>query len=222
MLKRTCDVENLTDFSRYYSGAWINWNRNEKESYPCYVGGLDTTQTIALRPLSRKENGYFVELPFTTSWDELKEKAEFGVPSIGMMPDGPTISFCSYYTLRAPKKGFRSRDLSISDFNSWEIAKKYSKNSMDDRKDRVWFAFKPEYSTLEQAQEKLSKGEAVGIPININVGIYSLPKFKYPLLAYKRWTVGYLESPNLIHLKKQYADYEEYLANHTNAKVIVG
>ena len=90
-----------------------------------------------------------------------------------------------------------------------------------DKYEFIWFAFNPEYKSLEQAEDLLNKGEKVGVPLSRTLAVYSQPKVRYSLLAYKRWTVGHIVSPYLIHLKQEYRDYEEDINKQTGAEVIV-
>jgi hypothetical protein len=221
-IKRTCDVENIGDFARYYQSSWVGWHGTDSaDIQPCFVGRMDGADTVTLRPLVKGEDSHFsLKNTFPVYWTSLKEHVDFGVPDIGMIPDGPTILFASYSTPRVAKKGFRSRDTRIADFNSYDIKKKYSAPGSE-RYDWIWFAFNPEYKSLEQAEEKLTKGEVVGVPLSRTLGVYSTPKFKNSLLAYKRWTVGQVLTPYLISLKKAYAEYEEDIAKQTGAEVIV-
>lgn len=223
-IQRSCDVENLGDFSRYYQSSWVGWHGTDSAHIqPCFVGAMADQEHIVLRPLAKRENDTFIlENPFSVSWTKLKDSIDFGMPDIGMTPDGPTIMFCSYSTPRVAKKGYRSRDSRTSDFNGWDIRKKYIQPSVRDRYDLTWFSFNPEYISLEQAEDKLAKGEVVGLPLSRTLGIYSSPKFRHSLLAYKRWTVGHVVNPYLIHLKREYGDYEEDIARQTGAEVIVG
>jgi hypothetical protein len=223
-LQRFCDVENLADFGRYYASSWVGWHgEDENHIKPCFVGHPLDGAHIQLRPLARGENNQLVVTPgFVASWADIKARMDFGVPDVGMMPDGPTVLFLSHSTPRAAKKGYRSRDAQITDFNSWDIRRKYNPRNPADNYSWTWFAFNPEYKTLLEAEDVLAKGEAVGIPLSRTLAVYSTPKFKNSLLAYKRWTVGHVISPYLIQIKREYADYEEDIARQTGAEVIVG
>jgi len=138
-----------------------------------------------------------------------------------MIPDGPTVRFCTYTSPRAAKKGFRPRDIKAASFNNCEIRQKYAEGPPD-RYEWVYFAFNPEYQGLERAENALLNGESVGLSLSKNLAIYSHPKFKNSLLAYKRWTVGHVVSPYLLNIKREYADYEEDIARQTGAEVLVG
>lgn len=223
-VQRQCDVENLNDFCRYYQQAWVGWHPTDSADIsPCFVNGMLDERRAILRLLSKAEgNAFFMGAPFNATWSNIREHVDFGVPEIGMIQDGPTIAFCSYSTPRQARKGFRCRDARIATFNSWQIRKKYLINVGGDRHDWTWFAFNPEYLSLERAEDRLAKGEAVGIPLSRTLGVYSLPSYKHSLLAYKRWTVGHVLSPELIHLKSEYEDYEEDISRQTGAEVIVG
>lgn len=223
-IQRSCDVENLTDFVRYYNGSWVGWHPSDAAHImPCHVGGQVNATQFQLRPLGKRENDqFFLDTPFLATWEELQGHIDFGAPDIGMMQDGPTVLFCSYSTPRVAKKGFRGRDTRTTEFNHWDIRRKYTSNGSRDRYDWIWFAFNPEYKSLEEIEDRLAKGEAVGLPLSRTLGVYSVPKFKNSILAYKRWTVGHVVSPYLINLKREYGDYEEDIARQTGAEVIVG
>jgi len=222
-IQRQCDVENLSDFARYYQSSWVGWHSDKEDKIvPCFVGSMLDHERIQLRALSKLETGQFhIDTGFSATWEGLKTQLDFGVPDLGMVQDGPTVWFCSYSTPRVPKKGYRSRDTQNTDFNSWDIRRKYVSRNGGDRYDWTWFVFNPEHYTLEQAEDKLNKGEVVGVPISRTLAVYSAPKFKNSLLAYKRWTVGHVVNPFLIHLKREYSDYEEDIARQTGAEVIV-
>lgn len=222
--RRSCDVENLADFNRYYQASWVG-RHSDNLNYvqPCYVSGFETPESVRLRPLTKQENGNFVvEAGFPINWETLKRSVDFGMPDIGMMQDGPTVIFRSYATPRAAKKGYRSGEPRKEEFNHWAIQKKYTVRNTGERYDWVWFAFNPAYNTLAEAEAKLAKGEAVGVPLSRTLGVFSSPKYENSLLAYKRWVVGHVVSPYLVHLKREYGDYEEDIARQTGAEVIVG
>jgi hypothetical protein len=222
-IQRTCDVENIGDFNRYYQGSWVGWRRDEDKITPGYVAGLSDIDRVSIRPLLKQENGKFlIGGGVGLSWESLKDTIDFGTPEIGMVPDGPTVLYCSYDTPRVAKKGYRSRDPHTTDFNGYKIKKRYNPSLVSERQDWIWFAFNPEYPTLEQAEEKLTEGKAVGLPLSRTIGVYTLPSFQHSLLAYKRWTVGHVVHPQLIRLKREYADYEEDIARQTGAQAVVG
>lgn len=223
-IQRSCDVENLADFSRYYAGSWVGWHPTDAvHTTPCYVGHLLDPDHIQLRPLSKIETGQIMlDSTWAPSWDDIKSHIDFGLPEIGMAPSGPTVVFSSYNTPRSPKKGYRARDTKLSEFNSHDIRKKYpsSRNALD-RNDWVWFAFNPEYLDLQRALTTLEEGQAVGLPLSNTLGAYCLSKFRYPLLAYKRWTIGYISNHKLVYIKSPYADYEEDIIRQTGAEVVI-
>lgn len=217
MPKRECDVETLNDFSRYYTSSWVGWHDKDKDYVtPISVSYPINEESIGFRPLSRELT---VGPAFGLTLAQMKEQIDFGVPDIGMIPEGPTIKYHSYTTPRAPSKGFRPRNLRNYEFNSWDIRKKYQLDGNEYA--RVFFAFNPSYSTLSEAEVKLVEGSAVGVALSRTLGVYSSPKYVYSLLAYKRWTVGHILSPYLIQLKEEFSAYEEDISKQTGAEVIV-
>lgn len=222
--KRSCDVENMGDFGRYYNSGWVGWHDPKSDSIqPCYVAGIVEPEVIALRPLTKLSGERFsIGGQFPVAWGALKKELDFGLPDIGMFQDGPTVVYTSYATPRSPKKGFRARDMFVSEFNGWDIRKKYVAPRGGERYDWVWNAFIPTYSSLEDAENDLAKGLVVGRPLSRTLGVYSLASFKHSLLAYKRWTVGHVLNPAVVQLKPEYGDYEETIASQLGVKVIVG
>lgn len=223
-IQRSCDVENILDFIRYYQSSWVGWHPEDVDKiYPCFVGGISLNHdSVTLRSLIKTEDGKInLDTTLTSTWKDLNERIDFGLPDIGMIQEGPTVAFCSYSTPRMAKKGYRTRDAKITNFNDWEIRNKYISNSEIDKYASIWSIFNPKYVSLEEAEEQLSKGSIVGTPLSRTLGVYSLPKFEHSLLAYKRWTIGYVVNPFLIHIRKEYADYEEDIASQTGAEVVV-
>lgn len=222
-IQRDCDVENLHDFARYYASSWVGWHPSDGAFIvPAFVGQWLGEDQLNLRFLSKAPGGGFTVGNHTpTSWTEVKAHIDFGIPDIGLYQDGPTIMYGSYASPRSPHKGYRPRNLVVSDFNQWAIRRKYTRSSRDSY-DWVWLAFNPEHKTLAQALDLIGKGSVVGIPISRTIGIYTLPKFKYPLLSYKRWTVGYVTDAYTVYIKPQYADYQTEIARQTGAKVVIG
>lgn len=220
-IQRSCDVENLADFSRYYGNSWIGWHPTDAAHIsPAFVGGMQARDVVFLRFLSKTGAGEFTlgnhEL---TEWKSILEHIDFGLPPVGLCVDGPTISYGSYASPRTPKKGYRPNDVIFSYFNNWNIRSKYTRPGRLNY-DNVWEVFNPEYKSFPEALASLSKGDVVGIPISRTIGMYTIPKYKYPMLAYKRWTVGYVMDAYTIYVKAQYSDYANEIYRQTGAKVI--
>jgi hypothetical protein len=221
-ISRACDVETIQDFSRYYGNSWVGWHPTDAAHIqPMYVGSMRNNNTeVTVRALSKLSTGFEVEGYTYINWQDLKDHIDFGLPPIGMYREGPTFVYAAYSSPRSPRKGYRPRDLHLCEFNSWAIRKNYARGSRDSY-DWVWHTFNPEYPPLAKAIETLNSGESVGVPISRTLGVYTLPNYRYPMLAYKRWNVGYVVDYATIMISRQFGDYAGDIANQTGAKVTV-
>lgn len=177
-----------------------------------------------MRPLSKLPDGeIYLNPQMEVPWKDALQLLDFGVPDVGMTADGPTVVYCSYNSPRQPRKGFRPREMSVTDFNGWAIRNKYALThaSPTGGYPWIWFTFNPEYPTLARAQDLLESGEKIGVALSRTIGVYSSPRHRYSLLAYKRWTVGYILDPSSIFIMPQYEDYAIEISRLTGAKVSI-
>lgn len=221
-LTRECDVESLQDFSRYYSSGWVGYHTKNGTIKPAHVG-RDRGDGVLARTLAPLGDDYTYEDMFELSFRDLKNKIDFGRPEVGMMEDGPTVIYMSYSTPRQAHKGFRTRELILSEFNSADLRPYYAPNRPArtgvERHDWVWSAFNPTSYSFANGYALLQDGKRVGVPISRLVGLYTLTDSEVPLVAYKRWNVGYAPDPKTIRIHKKYLDYSEDLAAQTGAEV---
>jgi hypothetical protein len=61
-------------------------------------------------------------------------------------------------------------------------------------KDVLRNLFFPKYYAVEEAIKLLADGERVGCALNDRIALYTTAHEKYPALAFRRRTVGYLEN----------------------------
>lgn len=220
-ISRACDVENISDFARYYQNSWVGWHSPDSDFIiPAMVSAPGVLDTVHLRLLRKEKDDFSVDRASIVSWKSLLESIDFGIPEIGMFQDGPTLSYFSYSSPRAARKGFRPRELTDTTFNRWAIRKRYVHGR--DMYDKIWHAFNPTYKSLADAVKALDEGERVGVPISKIMGVYTLPKYKTPIFAYKRWSIGHVENSDLIQIKSPFADYATEIERQTGAKVVVG
>jgi hypothetical protein len=222
---RACDVENLADFYRYYSNSWVGWHPSDSPHIsPVVVGPIERGNiNINLRQLGKTaKGGYTLSDYFQTTWAKLIEHTEFGRPDIGMLKDGPTILFASYTTPRSPHKGFRVRELTLENFNSWDIRSQYTTGvKTTDRYEWIWDVFNPLYPKFGDAYEELQNGKKVGVALSRTLGIFTQAKASKPLLAYKRWTLGYVDNAKTVVIHRMYEDYAAEIKRQTGVEVQV-
>lgn len=226
MPSRDCDVENLEDFSRYYSNGWVGWNNSDSPTIsPALVGPQGRRNTINIRFLSKTNTGLEIGPYQEFDFNKLKAHIDFGRPDIGMMPDGPTIVYLSYATPRQAHKGYRTREVYVEESNSFDLKKYYAPNrphrNGGERYDWIWSAFNPEYKTFKRVLSDLQEGVNVGGTFGRNLAAYTLSDAQNPLLMYKRWTVGHIVSSELIRINRKYLGYIEDIRDKTKVEVQV-
>jgi len=138
-----------------------------------------------------------------------------------MIQDGETLSFLGWSTPRNPRKGFRLNEITTTEFNTYETGgKKAKKGAYDTYKyPWVWQCFNPSYTPFRDALIQLQEGDKVGVPISRVVGLYTLPNSVHPLVAYKRWTIGYVVTEAHVRIFRAYTDYEGEIHKQTGAEV---
>lgn len=223
MTTRPHDVENMADFSRYYANSYVGYRGSDSAHVnPAMVGPLERgNNSILIRCLEKMDKGFNMGAYFSIDWNTLKKQIDFGRPDIGMLDDGPTVIFASYNTPRQAHKGFRIRELQMEQFNGWDIRGQYrAAYPSNDRYEWLWTVYNPDYRRLKEAYDDIQSGKRVGQALSRMIGIYSVAKSPHPLLAYKRWTVGYMENPTLIRVFPLYQAYSEDIKRQTGAEVL--
>lgn len=221
MITRECDVETIADFARYYAGSFVGWHGRDPKGLilPALVGRMDGDK-IQLRLYNKGERGIGAGDWELHNLDSLKANIDFGRPRIGILEDGPTIVFMSQTSSREPRKGFRVREAKMYEFNGWESRGLWFKqNPYNERLDWIWDSFNPRHTGFKESLDKLYKGERIGVALTTDMGLYTLPKVLYPLVAFKRWTIGYVRSEVLIVLHPSFSDYEQEIRRITGVEV---
>lgn len=220
MITRECDVENIADFARYYAASFVGWHdRNQQNVIPANIGRLDGA-SIQVRFLNKENAPFSISEVKYFKFQELKEHIDFGRPRLGIVEDGPTIAFLSQTSPREPRKGLRIRDAHYIGFNGWETRNLLARhNPYNERLEWIWAAFNPQFTPFKEALAKLNSGERIGVALSQDIGLYTKPQILYPLIAFKRWTVGYIRSEVLAILHPSFADYEQEIRNITGTEV---
>jgi hypothetical protein len=221
MLLRPCDVENISDFNRYYTNSWVGYHEDpdSEKILPAFVSNPGTGTSTALKFLTKKGGSWQLGSWNMLTLEDLEKHLDFGRPNIGMVDDGPTVVFLSYSTPRAPSKGLRTRDARINNFNDHEIYR-YRTPRSSERYDWIYHAFNPAYLNLDEALKQLNNGEKIGVALSPVLALFTSSTSKFPVLAYKRWSIGYLQDKTAI-LNPQYQEYAEPVAKQLQVKVAV-
>jgi hypothetical protein len=222
MITRLCDVENEVDFNRYYQASWVGWHGKQDSPVPVLIGGHIGVNPAGVRILGLRflgPEGVLGDYESFT-YEEVKAHIDFGRPRVGMVKDGPTLVFLSTNTPREPHKGLRPRTLRVHEFNRFELRNWHPVRSRyDERLDWVKSIFNPKFPTIPDALKQLEEGKEVGIPINLTMGLYTIPGSAHPLFAYKRWTVGYVLNAQQVCIYDNYLDYAEEIRRQTGLEV---
>jgi len=223
---RKCDVELPEDFVRYYTGGWIGFRGDDKTIHPlCPTGNPNGTKIpVALmfpangNPVG-EFNGHKLQ-KVILDWEELKQQCDFGTPPVGMLEDESELIYTAVLAERHTNRGLRLDRLRFYDFTSFYLRNLTSRKTVysmalvegvTSKWDIVWKLFNRKFCTLKEAFNRLEEGLSVGEPITNNLGLFSLPDRRYPILAYKRWQMGYVPDPKTILLSPEFDDYQEEL-----------
>ena len=219
--QKPCDVETLDDFGRYYGQLGKQAFGYLHPEYGCtvpakYMGGGKSGGDMIIGPLRQLEKGKFAwddSKIIRVKWDTFKKYADFGIPKVGMVQVGGELAYGAIAGERNSNRGLNLERVKFYDFSHWHLREKYGPSLpwFDFQDSILWQVFTRPYVRLAEAHRMLSNGEAVGVPIHPNFGLYTLPDRSFPSLAYKRWTIGYMSSPDDVRLYPEFYAYSPYV-----------
>lgn len=212
---RPRDVENIADFLKYYTNSWVGWRQEDGTISPCVVGSSGSTATASLKSMTKKDNSFNIGSWNTYTLKDLDDNVDFGTPIMGMTPDGPTTVFLSNSTPRVGQKGLRIQNSQVTQFNESNL-KGYRTPRNRDKYDWIYFSFNPIYKEPDLAYAELTDGTNVGVALSQRVALYTDPAFKYPIVAYKRWIVGYMPTRKDLVINTKYNEYVEEIRKVMN------
>lgn len=201
---RPCDVENMSDFHRYYHSCYVGIPRNGKVS-PGLVISCGETNSL-LQVITKQQDGSVIPVNEQIDFINLKSNSLFSRPLLGMISVKDRLMYQSVKGERAPKKGYNPRSTSHKVFLGWDVSTKIQVPRTADY-DVVWTTYNPEYVGFREAFHKLANGDSVGLATSRNTGLFNPQDSEYPLIAYKRWTIGHMRSPNEAVLPNSFSDY---------------
>lgn len=220
---RKCDIETPDDFLRYYNGGWLGLPNTDGTIAPIcgYNSGKSDRALYVYRIVN--DSAGLRRLPDLEriDWETLKEKGIFGRPTLGMVKNYGTISFGSLVAERNSRRGLTISKMYFYHFNDWALRKKYPEmldSARDYRWDLIWNYFNPTYFGFTEAFNKLEDGELVGAVLSPTYGLYSTANCPHPLVAYKRWTVGYAER-YVVSIHRRFREYQEEVQELVKAEV---
>jgi len=221
MPRRNCDIETAEDFRRYYDG-WVGVVVGDT-TVPLKYHGNDGGNLCFYHLVRPTKDDKFTteDGKYKFTWKEAQDNISFGCPPVGMVQNFEEVLYGSALAERHSSRGLRLDRVRFHDFNRWPLRAKLGPDLgiHQNRYDIVWQVFNPEYLSLHLALAKLTRGETVGEALSRHLALYTLPDKLHPILAYKRWTIGYLPSAYDIVLGEQFRDYQEDLQAKFNIPV---
>lgn len=135
----------------------------------------------------------------------LRDGISFGCPDLGMVNGENSILYLYQTSPRQPQKGYRPNAVSAVLFNAWDL-RNVARNPEPSDPEVLRNLFFPKYYTAEDAFTRLLDGETTGCAISSRLGLYVSKADKYPNIAYKRNTVGHMQSPRRAFIVRKYAE----------------
>jgi len=214
-----CDVETAEDFRRYYASAYVGLRLGTSHINPAKpTGGTDGK--ISFKVLEKSPTGGYIWTDKVLQWKDLIEVCSFGIPKLGMCQIGGELAYGSMRGERNSNRGFTTERVFFTEFAHWYLRHKYGAGLpvISFNQDIIWQAYNPRYESVAGAWGRLQSGESVGVPLHENFGLYTKPDYKYPFLAYKKWTIGFAPNAYALVVGRGYFDYMEYVDRtlHTN------
>jgi hypothetical protein len=231
--RRPIDVETSADFVRYYSGGWIGWVQDSHQEHAAlppsdaYIVPLLYSTAkgggLYFQHITKDAEGLYAlnDGTFVVTWEELLQRATFGCPPIGMVRNGEEVLYGSSLAERQWRRGLHLDRVSFHGFNRWHLRERLGANLEIGRNSLniVWEIFNPEYRSFPKAFSKLQRGEVVGTALSRCWGMYTVPNSPVPLIAYKKWSLGFVPSPIEVVLGEQFIDYREELEQRFGVRI---
>jgi hypothetical protein len=213
-----CDIETEADLIRYYSHGWMGLN------------GIKDGKVLPFSPRTNQHGlitGTLLNEELRTDvygirWSDLLIQGSFGRPDLGMLHNGPTVVFAAHKAVRNSARGHRNDKTTFHDFNMWDCREQLKGHlpcRSATRYDLIWEVFNPRYEPLDKAIKILEDGEGAGVPISRNYALYVNKDSKHPLLAYKRWTIGFVPRAKSAILDENYREYAEDIEKNTGMEI---
>jgi hypothetical protein len=193
---RPCDVESFADFGRYYRYAWLAWHAHPQGPQPVNVQQIGAHTMVVSDVLGQAH---------AIHWRQAMDTLSFGTPDLGMVNGDHTIIYLHQTSPRQPHRGYRPNAVTQSVFNAWALRKTGKIPTGQDR-EVLKNLFFPRFYELKEAIEQLNSGARVGCALSPKVALYTNSADKYPSIAYRRNTIGFLESDRKAVIPRVYAD----------------
>jgi hypothetical protein len=191
---RPCDCENIADFSRYYRFAWVAWHMHPEGPQP-----VNIQQTGDNSIFATDLTGNLHVIPW-----QRRAELSFAMPELGMVNGDYTIIYMYKTSPRQPHRGYRTQEILHTVFNAWNL-RKLSPIPDPGNRTVIRNLFFPRYYELKEGLAALDTGERVGCALNERIGIYTSAADRFPMLAYRRSTIGYIEN-NRAMIPRAYAE----------------
>lgn len=223
MPKRPCDVFSGADFARYYDGGWIGLTEEGSDIVvPARVRAANGNEVLFVVLTKTPQAVRMSDERITLSWADLQTRATFGCPAIGMLYDDTQLFYGAALAERHSNRGLRLERVHWHEFNRWHLRSAIGPAGppiSNSRFDLVWQVFNPVTFTASEAYRKLLDGESSGLPLSQHLGMYTTGDKAFPILAYKRWSIGYFETEGLLVLGEKYREFQEELRHFLKLEV---
>jgi hypothetical protein len=169
----------------------------EKPLIPCTCPSFGTNKSqvsvtcvFKTRSGSAYQNQYII--PFK---DDIDEDPNFMVgahpPRLGMVQSKETFSFIRRPAQRQYNRGYSARSCTSWVPNLYTVQKEGLSVHPGDLH-TVWHVYNPYVKTFPEALDILEAGEKIGVVLAPSLGVYIEIGRKYPRLAYRNDTVGFV------------------------------
>lgn len=182
-------ADTIEEFRRSYNGSWFGLRHNGK----VYPATLASNRQITPEHLGVKyhttQEGAPLQKDVNWASDRLNLLRDY--PDLGMVKIGATVGYLSVDPLRQWHKGYYPPNIKVHVPNGPDI-KQINPNVRftPSHPYIVWQVYNREFWHPSEAIRLIGEGEGVGYPLSPNFSVCALKEFEYPVLCYKRKTIG--------------------------------
>lgn len=144
-------------------------------------------------------------------WSE--DDYELDCPRVGMVFDGEKVAFLKRTPERQWKRGYTTNVVRTNHLNQRE-AREMGLESVDQSSVKIIkYVYNPTYIPMEAGMRGLSTGKLFSFPLSNKFAVVLKGDYKYPVVFYKEWIVGWVEDGTVVltaktkHLIEELSQY---------------